>query len=306
MNAQLQTRLATLDSSLQTLVDSITSYNPSPAAAANLLAVDDALTKDLESLALQQPNHARIASLRETTKQLDNRITSALDSLRQTRRDLIAARPKDDATNPEPVPHDALLPIAARLAKFTTPPARPKPPVVKPEVESTQLSTVGETQPTDTQPTDEADTPSARALSRIQPHLHAWIDPPSDQNGMPVFTPWPNENVIRSGALGKVQKMLEEGVEPESIGVPGTSGGQAAPASGEVALAVGEGAATGGAGEGTAAAQDVSGGVVSRDPRDGEEERARRQEERRRAMEAEKQKQTEAFDEFDLYDPEEE
>lgn len=48
MNATLQSQLDRVESSLNTLIDSITTYNPSVPAAIDLLSADDELTKGLE------------------------------------------------------------------------------------------------------------------------------------------------------------------------------------------------------------------------------------------------------------------
>lgn len=48
MNAILQSQLDRVEASLNTLIDSITSYNPSVPAAIDLLSADDELTKGLE------------------------------------------------------------------------------------------------------------------------------------------------------------------------------------------------------------------------------------------------------------------
>ena len=48
MNSLLQTQFTRVEAALSTLVDSISSYNPSPSAAYNLVAADDALNASLE------------------------------------------------------------------------------------------------------------------------------------------------------------------------------------------------------------------------------------------------------------------
>lgn len=48
MDAALQSQFQRVETALNTLIDSITSYNPSPQAAVDLLAADDELTKGLE------------------------------------------------------------------------------------------------------------------------------------------------------------------------------------------------------------------------------------------------------------------
>lgn len=48
MLSQLKTSYVRLEQSLQQLTDSIAAYNPSPAAADELVAADDAVTADLQ------------------------------------------------------------------------------------------------------------------------------------------------------------------------------------------------------------------------------------------------------------------
>lgn len=55
MNAQIQSQFDRLEAALDTLVDSITSYNPSPSAAAALVQIDKDLTSDLDTRTLSSP-----------------------------------------------------------------------------------------------------------------------------------------------------------------------------------------------------------------------------------------------------------
>jgi hypothetical protein len=48
MNSQLQSQFDRIDVALNTLVDSITAYNPSPAAAIALVEADDGLSIGLD------------------------------------------------------------------------------------------------------------------------------------------------------------------------------------------------------------------------------------------------------------------
>lgn len=48
MYAQFQNSYRRMEESLQRLTDSIAAYNPSPSAADDLLAADDAVNEDLE------------------------------------------------------------------------------------------------------------------------------------------------------------------------------------------------------------------------------------------------------------------
>lgn len=48
MEEILETRFQRVEAALQTLIDSITTYNPSPPAAVELVAADDSLSEGLE------------------------------------------------------------------------------------------------------------------------------------------------------------------------------------------------------------------------------------------------------------------
>lgn len=57
MKSLIQGQLDRVDSALNTLVDSIASYNPSVFAATELLAADDELTKGIELCKLSIPTY---------------------------------------------------------------------------------------------------------------------------------------------------------------------------------------------------------------------------------------------------------
>ena len=56
MNAILQAQFQRVETALNTLIDSITSYNPSPQAAVALIDADDELSKGLELCKRPLPN----------------------------------------------------------------------------------------------------------------------------------------------------------------------------------------------------------------------------------------------------------
>lgn len=51
-------------------------------------------------------------------------------------------------------------------------------------------------------------------LSSLTPDEVLWLN----ELARTEFVPWPNEEVIKRGALGQIQVMLEQGVDPESGG----------------------------------------------------------------------------------------
>ena len=81
MNNLLQSNLKALESNLNTLTDSITSYNPSPTAAHSLIAADDELSSSLQLLVKHQRNYAETLRLREETHALDERIKEVIKNL---------------------------------------------------------------------------------------------------------------------------------------------------------------------------------------------------------------------------------
>jgi len=55
-----------------------------------------------------------------------------------------------------------------------------------------------------------------RAAAILTPAMRAWLEP--SKSGI-TFTPWPAEDMIRRGALGRIQAALEEGKEPEGMDI---------------------------------------------------------------------------------------
>ncbi|KAL9053263.1 MAG: hypothetical protein Q9162_004871 [Coniocarpon cinnabarinum] len=311
MNNILQSRLTNLTSHLTALTESITSYNPSPHAASLLLHEDALLSADLETLAAHQRNVATLERLRATTQKLDEQMKDSLRALADTRKELISQRPREDAAaETSAVDVNTLLNTAMRIAKYTVPPSQKQKPVPKAreaspaEQQTSQPATANvsmntnntqstelATQPSDPQTTqqdsqEEAPTPTTRTRERIPEHLHAWIDPPKGADGSAIWTPWPNENVIKAGALGKLQWMAENEVEPDVTGIQGET--------------VPEGMS----GVPTRAGAEGRRESAVLDEQGRAELEARREEARRKADE-EKRNQEELMDEFDLYDPDE-
>ena len=50
-------------------------------------------------------------------------------------------------------------------------------------------------------------------MQTLKPEEKAWLDPLA---GLP-FEPWPSLDKINAGALGRIQKMVEDGKDPASI-----------------------------------------------------------------------------------------
>lgn len=260
MNATLQSQLDRVESSLNTLIDSITTYNPSVPAAIDLLSADDELTKGLEQriqpafvppsappptlsspptnspthplpVATHQANHARLLTLHATATSLDAQLKTTLTLLAATRADLLATPATPLAPDARAVPYDELLAYAKRISKFTVPPTLrpPLPEKSQPPPPSQQLSGGGEQQGKKEAEAngvnggavggegaiglvaeEEGGAAKGIGVSSLATGEAQWLDPGAQ---MP-FVPWPTEEVIRRGALARIQGMLERGVDP--------------------------------------------------------------------------------------------
>lgn len=263
MNTTLQSQFDRVETALNTLIDSISAYNPSPSAAVALVAADDDLSHGLDQrestlrystikqiltcvlVATHQANYQTILYLRAQSDVLDNQIKSTLSSLAEIRKELIAAKPVTLSTNStRPIDYKELLSYAQRIAPYTVPPTRGQaiPPPIEEKVisqeapvngtttiKTEQPSTPGplSTAPGDVQMTDAQQVPSkshlettapeeGRAAAILTPAMRAWLEP--SKSGI-TFTPWPAEEMIRRGALGRIQAALEEGKQPEGMDV---------------------------------------------------------------------------------------
>ncbi|MCJ1435297.1 hypothetical protein MMC27_004669 [Xylographa pallens] len=272
MNTVLQSQLDRIETALTNLIDSITSYNPSIPATHELLAADDALTDGLNQLTLHQANYARILALQSTTISLDDRLTSTLRTLAQTRADILAAPATEFPSSQRFVPHTELLDYAQNISRYAAPPGvREKLAVTAQTIsaeasaqqeatqsassivqdagtqQSTQESiqrTNGTASTTSSFPTPfhPALQPSQEPASAVVPDAYGidktsfgvstltepeklWLNPLMQA----PFLPWPNEEVIRRGALAALQARIEQGDDLQNDlqedGMEGVEGG---------------------------------------------------------------------------------
>ncbi|KAI4157076.1 MAG: hypothetical protein L6R39_000790 [Caloplaca ligustica] len=268
MNAIIQTQLDRVEAALNILISSIESYNPSIPAALDLLAADTDLQKGVEQLAQHQAHHARILRLRSLLETHDQQRKSTLATLAETRKDVLST---PATIFPEPsrdVPHTELLDYARRISRYTVPPTSRDPLALSKPV------TDGANATTDTAATvngiadavTEAREANAVANGEVtqggkgggvgekslEPADVQWLNP---QAQIP-FTPWPTEDVIKRGALGQIQLMLEQGVDlgageaaekyaNEGGGQAGGGHEQTDEGAGKAPIAAGEGRADG-------------------------------------------------------------
>lgn len=214
MNQIIQNRLDRIDASLSALIDSISSYNPSIPAAQDLLTADDELNKGVKQLVTHQRNYGRITSLRSEIDTLNATITSKLTSLATLRSEILTQKIT-------PVPDDArqvscgeLLDYAQRISRYTAPPTYTAPGQQLLETKAGETggeAGKGEVNGVGAEQAGQADTgKEAEAQAPAMP-------------GAGSFVPWPSEEVIRQGALGQIQVLLEQGIDPTTVR---TEGGQ--------------------------------------------------------------------------------
>ncbi|KAF8428708.1 mediator complex, subunit Med4, partial [Tirmania nivea] len=173
-----------LETALTQLIESISSYNPSPIAASAVVYADNDISKSLELLTEHQANHHKIQSLRVTSEALDQRLTQLLSALTQTRKELLAV-PSTKFPPSREVPYEELLTYARKISKYTVPPnARfPQPPLPQAALNDNDL------------PIDSEQRPSTNI--GLTNEEAAALDPSSRV----VFAPWPSEEIMRRGAL---------------------------------------------------------------------------------------------------------
>jgi len=206
MNTALQSRLDALDNALSTLIDSITSLNPSVPAAQSLLIADDDLQQSVKHLLKHQANHTRITSLRARIDSLNASITSNISSLALLRSDILAQDITPIREEGRRVECDGLLEYAQRISRYTVPPT------YRPQVKQAQA---------------QKRTGEDAALPEIAPVNGAGGDtvaqPDSEKEAgqnvaelmdMGTWVPWPSEDIIRQGPLGLIQVMQEQGLDP--------------------------------------------------------------------------------------------
>lgn len=209
-----------------------------------------------------QANYDTIVSLRATADALDTEIKGTLSLLTDTRKELLTATPigsKSSNGSEKPLrqlEYAELLSYAQRIARFTVPPADQRTPKqvvgngmttaeaggpsqdVKVQVQSPgsrlepppalqQINTPVQTPaaaPTTPGPSASVShfqaADSSRAIDALPEHLRRWLDPATSRA---QFTPWPDQDAIRRGALARIQGMLENGQDPTTAHINGVA-----------------------------------------------------------------------------------
>ncbi|KAL8673635.1 MAG: hypothetical protein Q9168_001941 [Polycauliona sp. 1 TL-2023] len=231
MNGIIQSQLDRVDTALTALITSIDSYNPSVPAAVDLLAADDELQKGVKLLAQHQTNHSRILRLRSDLEAHEQQTKSTLTLLAETREELLSTPATTFPAHARNVPFTELLEYAKNISRYTVPPTF-REPLPQPKAADATDKAEGATPAINGTGDSVAEAREANAIangaelqngetkergvgvSSLTPDEVLWLN----ELARTDFVPWPNEEVIKRGALGQIQVMLEQGVNPESTG----------------------------------------------------------------------------------------
>ncbi|GAO14811.1 uncharacterized protein UV8b_04047 [Ustilaginoidea virens] len=232
MDNYIDTRFERLEKALSNLIDSVTKYHPSTTQAEELKAADIDLSRGLEEVQTHQNNHLRIQKLRQSSALLDAQIRDTLNSLANTRRDIVTTHATTYPSDPYyPIAYEELLSYARRISKTTLPPAATMegvatpPESQTPNPDSNPPSALTPSARTPSQPqspaphgtpaqvtSEQATQQTATSLNTSLPEVMSqYLNPLSGQ----LFFPWPLEDKIRSGALASYQILVEQGIDPK-------------------------------------------------------------------------------------------
>ena len=158
-------------------------------------------------MVVHQDNHARILALRSQVSALNASITSKITTLADARTEIVNQKITPITENSRQVPYKVLLDYAAKISQYTAPRGR----------QSTARPKVG---------TEEAIAPVNGAEESTQQDTQATQDAPKEGE-QPVaekpketaFVPWPSEGIIKQGALGRIQALVESGQDPATVGL---------------------------------------------------------------------------------------
>lgn len=180
-------------------------------------------------MAQHQANNSHILRLRSEIEKHKQQTKSKLTLLAETREELLSTPATTFPENSRNVPFTELLEYAKNISRYTVPPTfreplpQPKAAYAAEKVETTTpvvngvgnaVARVGEESAAangETLQNEEAKEKGV-GVSSLTPDEVLWLN----ELARTEFVPWPNEEVIKRGALGQIQVMLEQGVNPAS------------------------------------------------------------------------------------------
>ena len=197
MDSILQAQLSRVETALNALTESITAYNPSLSAAAELLRADEDLSRGIDELTTHQANHARILALKSTSSALDTTFTNALTTLSTLRSEILSTSVTNPQTLHRQVPALELLQYGRNVSRYA-PPAGFKPPSAATDLVT---SPAGD-QVNGLEPGQGLQQKSLQVgLSFLTGEERAWLDPSTQTQ----WLPWPSAEMMARSALGQSQ-----------------------------------------------------------------------------------------------------
>lgn len=167
-----------------------------------------------------QSNYMRIQELRRTTESLDETLKNTIKLLADTRKEIMAIPSSGSSEESKrTVDVDELLAYAKFISKTTVPPTFRKQDLlllpVKSEGAHAQIANGIATPPQAAQdhesaPYVKSENVGTKAMNEGQKRM---LDP---QRDLP-FMPWPSPDIIQRGALGTIQRMIDNGEDPGSV-----------------------------------------------------------------------------------------
>lgn len=235
-----------VERALSTLINSISTYNPSAALAHDLVTADSSLSQGLtqrtpsshsllpflcllscflsnsSTVSAHQAHAAELSALRHTSTVLDTQIRETLSLLTTTRTSLLAIPAHENPKDANKISYAELLSYARRISKTTMPSTyRQKEAIANAAAaaaaaEPTSAS-IGAGNTTPLVAVNGASTPTVgneqtntQTQNILPPDLAAWLNPLADA----PFVPWPSEEYIKRGALASIQRLTESGIDP--------------------------------------------------------------------------------------------
>lgn len=247
MDTYVDKRLERVERALVTLTESVSKYKPLPANGAELSHADDDLSLALHQLQAHQTNHQTLTALHAQSDALDAQIRDTLRLLWTTRRDIssttVTTFPDEDTTPRYHVNWEELLGFARRISKTTMPA-----PSILAAAAAEAATTNGGDDPQSAQSTGDAvntpnttttmtpapgggaatPNPQANDNGNTQQSASLPPPPPPGPTDLPAdwdrfldpltgvtFVPWPNEQLIRTGALASIEGIARQGIDPK-------------------------------------------------------------------------------------------
>ncbi|KAJ5174217.1 uncharacterized protein N7482_000094 [Penicillium canariense] len=237
MNALVQSSLTDVESKLNTLLKHLTTSPGAagaPAAAVALLEADDTLSSSIEILRRHQENYAKLLQLRSEAEQLEERVKIIVRDLEGFDKEIRTVCDDDDdeeidsdlnsedegeaaksqAATRKEIDYRLLLDFARRISKYNQEAAadaangtemrhrqESRPQIADKDVTMTGLN--GE-------PSAEED---AEPVSSVTKNATQWLDDSANVTREVNMLPYPMEERIRLGLMGRIQ--LAAGNDPE-------------------------------------------------------------------------------------------